>query len=82
MQSALKAQANLSVSRLNKVANLTLGGDVKWSDKADFGAINYPFNEEFFLIFNLAVGGNWPGSPDATTQFPQWLIVDYIRVYQ
>lgn len=51
-------------------------------NKADLGANNYPFNEDFYLIFNLAVGGNWPGSPDASTTFPQWLIVDYIRVYQ
>lgn len=51
-------------------------------NKADLGANNYPFNEEFFVIFNLAVGGNWPGNPDANTYFPQWLIVDYIRVYQ
>ncbi len=50
--------------------------------KADFGANNYPFNEDFFFIINMAVGGNWPGNPDATTYFPQWLIVDYIRVYQ
>lgn len=42
----------------------------------------WPFNEDFFLIFNLAIGGSWPGNPDATTYFPQWLIVDYIRVYQ
>jgi beta-glucanase (GH16 family) len=51
-------------------------------NKSDLGTVNYPFNENFFLIFNLAVGGNWPGNPDATTYFPQWLIVDYIRVYQ
>lgn len=51
-------------------------------NKADLGANNYPFNEEFFVIMNLAIGGNWPGNPDATTYFPQWLIVDYIRVYQ
>lgn len=51
-------------------------------NKADLGASHYPFNEEFFVIMNLAVGGNWPGNPDATTYFPQWLIVDYIRVYQ
>lgn len=50
--------------------------------KAGLNTATYPFNEEFFLIFNLAVGGNWPGNPDATTTFPQWLIVDYIRVYQ
>ena len=51
-------------------------------NKADVGSATYPFNENFFFIINLAVGGNWPGSPDATTVFPQWLIVDYIRVYQ
>jgi beta-glucanase (GH16 family) len=50
--------------------------------KADFGANNYPFNEDFFFIVNMAVGGNWPGNPDASTYFPQWLILDYIRVYQ
>lgn len=42
----------------------------------------YPFNKNFFFIFNVAVGGNWPGSPDGTTAFPQHLIVDYIRVFQ
>lgn len=51
-------------------------------NRADIGSLNWPFNEQFYLIFNLAVGGNWPGNPDATTRFPQWLIVDYIRVYQ
>jgi beta-glucanase (GH16 family) len=40
------------------------------------------FRNEFFFIFNLAVGGNWPGSPDNTTTFPQRLIVDYVRVFQ
>ena len=49
---------------------------------ADFGSNNYPFNEDFFLIFNMAVGGNFPGNPDATSYFPQWLIIDYVRVYQ
>ncbi|MCH2081108.1 MAG: family 16 glycosylhydrolase [Saprospiraceae bacterium] len=43
---------------------------------------SYPFNEEFFFIFNIAVGGNWPGYPDASTQFPQRMIVDYIRVFE
>ncbi len=39
------------------------------------------FRENFFIILNVAVGGNWPGSPDATTEFPQTMKVDYIRVY-
>jgi beta-glucanase (GH16 family) len=34
-----------------------------------------------FIILNLAVGGNWPGSPDATTPFPSEMLVDYVRVY-
>lgn len=43
---------------------------------------DYPFNNTFFFIFNIAVGGNWPGNPDNTTVFPQRMIVDYIRVFQ
>ena len=43
---------------------------------------NYPFNSDFFILFNIAVGGNWPGSPDATTAFPQTMEIDYIRVFQ
>ena len=35
-----------------------------------------------YLLVNLAIGGNWPGSPDATTPFPAFFEVDYIRVYQ
>ena len=31
---------------------------------------------------NVAVGGYWPGMPDETTEFPQEMIVDYVRVYQ
>ena len=50
--------------------------------KADLGGNNYPFNDPFFLIMNTAVGGNWPGNPDATTRFPQWLIVDYVRYFK
>ena len=41
-----------------------------------------PFNQKFHMILNVAVGGNWPGNPDDTTEFPQKLIVDYVRVYQ
>jgi len=49
---------------------------------ADVGAANYPFNSDHFLIFNVAVGGNWPGPPDANTAFPQRMFVDYVRVFQ
>jgi len=40
------------------------------------------FQNEFFFIFNIAVGGDWPGSPNASTVFPQTMAVDYVRVFQ
>lgn len=40
------------------------------------------FRAHFFIILNLAVGGNWPGNPDESTVFPQKMLVDYVRVYQ
>lgn len=43
-----------------------------------FGA----FKKPQFFIFNLAVGGDWPGNPNAATVFPQILLVDYVRVFQ
>jgi len=42
----------------------------------------YRHNAPFFFIANIAVGGNWPGAPDASTVFPQSMYVDYIRVFQ
>ncbi len=42
----------------------------------------YPFNNNFFFILNVAIGGNWPGDPDETTAFPQRMEVDYIRVFE
>jgi beta-glucanase (GH16 family) len=40
-----------------------------------------PFDKRFHLLLNVAVGGNWPGSPDATTVFPQVMQVEFVRVY-
>lgn len=40
------------------------------------------FHHEYFFIFNIAVGGNWPGNPDGSTVFPQQMFVDYVRVFQ
>jgi beta-glucanase (GH16 family) len=52
------------------------------AEPADIKAAYNPFNHPFFLIFNVAVGGNWPGPPDNSTSFPQKMLVDYVRVYQ
>ncbi|MBY0013140.1 carbohydrate binding domain-containing protein [Paenibacillus typhae] len=41
-----------------------------------------PFNQEFHLLMNLAVGGNFDGNPTPETKFPQSMSVDYVRVYE
>ena len=46
------------------------------------GKVVKPFHNTFYLILNLAVGGNWPGNPTPETIFPQKMYIDYIRVYQ
>ncbi|MFN0255096.1 glycoside hydrolase family 16 protein [Pedobacter ureilyticus] len=62
---------------------------IKWLlDNEEFysfdttGANKDEFRKPYFLLLNLAVGGNWPGSPNASTVFPQKYIVDYVRVFQ
>ncbi len=42
----------------------------------------WPFDHPFFLLLNLAVGGDWPGAPNASTQFPAHMLVDWVRVWQ
>jgi beta-glucanase (GH16 family) len=46
------------------------------------GAV-WPFDggQSNFIILNLAIGGSWPGSPNATTPFPSDMLVDYVRIY-
>jgi beta-glucanase (GH16 family) len=39
------------------------------------------YDHPFFLLLNLAVGGSFGGSPDATTPFPAQLIADHVRVF-
>ncbi len=49
------------------------------SDGSDFPA---PFDQDFHLLLNVAVGGEWPGPPDQSTTFPQEMVVDFVRVYR
>jgi beta-glucanase (GH16 family) len=42
----------------------------------------WAFDQPFFMLLNLAVGGDWPGNPDVSTVFPQTMLVDYVRVYR
>jgi beta-glucanase (GH16 family) len=41
-----------------------------------------PFDQNFYIVLNFAVGGAWPGKPSPDTPFPQKMDVDYVRVYQ
>jgi beta-glucanase (GH16 family) len=40
------------------------------------------YDHPFYILLNLAVGGYWPGNPDSTSEFPQRMLVDYVRVYR
>jgi beta-glucanase (GH16 family) len=41
-----------------------------------------PFDRRFYMILNVAVGGDWPGSPNDQTVFPQQMEIDYVRAYE
>lgn len=49
--------------------------------EADINPWPAPFDQRFYLVMNVAVGGNFPGVPNPETQFPAELVVDYVRVY-
>ena len=57
------------------------GAGVEAIKDADLNAWPAPFDQAFYLIMNVAVGGNFPGAPNPDTQFPAELVVDYVRVY-
>lgn len=40
------------------------------------------YDKPFFLLLNLAIGGDWPGNPDSSTQFPQSMLIDWIKVWK
>ena len=46
------------------------------------GGSRWVFDHDFFIIINVAVGGEWPGNPDSTSVFPQQMKVDYVRLYK
>lgn len=66
---------------INWYVDDVLYSQITRKDVEDVGG-QWVFDNSFFMILNLAVGGNLPGSPDTNTIFPQRMIVDYVRVYQ
>ena len=64
------------ISRLDSVEYFRAGVDTAtYPNRSEFHA-------PFFVILNVAVGGNWPGNPNHNTVFPQYMYVDWVRVYQ
>ena len=66
---------------LDDVPYHTATSAVWWSENGG-GNPRAPFDNPFHMLLNVAVGGNWPGPPDATTEFPQRMQVDWVRVSQ
>lgn len=54
----------------------------QWFSSAAPGNVRAPFDSQFHILLNVAVGGNWPGNPNGSANYPQTLEVDYVRVYQ
>jgi beta-glucanase (GH16 family) len=65
---------------IDGVHYLTLTSNDWYSDAAP-GNNQAPFDNPFHFLLNVAVGGNWPGPPNASTPFPQEMLVDWVRVY-
>lgn len=54
----------------------------KPTKESDLNPWPAPFDQPFYLIVNLAIGGQFPGNPDKTTPFPAEMLIDYVRVYE
>ncbi|MCB2378511.1 glycoside hydrolase family 16 protein [Hymenobacter sp. BT635] len=70
-----------SVVRSKDLMRFFLDGELYYTFTGS-DASPFPFNNPFFLILNVAIGGNFDGDPDATTVLPQQMRVDYVRYYQ
>ena len=57
------------------------GKGVNPTSEADLNPWPAPFDQPFYLVMNVAVGGRFLGNPDKTTVFPAEMVVDYVRVY-
>jgi beta-glucanase (GH16 family) len=49
--------------------------------RRDLSPFHWPYDKDYYIILNVAVGGLWPGMPNTSTQLPQEMRVDYVRVY-
>ncbi len=68
------------IRSLNKMEFYVDG--VKYYTFTSADASPYPFNNPFYVILNVAVGGDFDGNPDGSTTFPQTMLVDYVKFFQ
>jgi beta-glucanase (GH16 family) len=64
----------------NRIAWSVDGNVYEVRTPADLTGRQWVFDHPFFVLMNLAVGGDFPGDPDGSTVFPQQLVIDYVRV--
>lgn len=57
-------------------------GSSQWYSESAPNDADAPFDQPFHFLLNVAVGGNFPGNPNGASQFPQEMVVDWVRVYQ
>jgi beta-glucanase (GH16 family) len=62
-------------------SRLEAGQGVQASAETDLNPWPAPFDQPFYLLMNVSVGGNFPGHPNAQTLFPAELVIDWVRVY-
>ena len=62
-------------------SKLVKGSGTEAKKEADLNPWPAPFDQPFYLVMNVAVGGNFPGAPNDETRFPAELVIDYVRVY-
>jgi beta-glucanase (GH16 family) len=74
---------NYSIEWDKESVKLMLDGKKYWEVNIKDGINSTEeFHKPHYIILNLAIGGDWPKNPDATTAFPDTMYVDYVRVYQ
>ena len=74
---------NFSIEWDKESVKLMLDGKKYWEVNIKDGINSTEeFHKPHYIILNLAIGGDWPKNPDATTAFPDTMYVDYVRVYQ
>jgi beta-glucanase (GH16 family) len=71
-----------SVQWTSNLIEWQVDGNTTRSLTKDQAGDGWVFDHAFFMLLNLAVGGDWPGDPDESTVFPGRMVVDYVRVYE